>query len=476
MKVYLHIGWPKTGTSALQSHINTNRQWLETRGVSVPLAGYASAHGHAFLFSRHDTEEASPEMALFLKETGELNRLRDELLNCQQRGQRSALLSWEAFALSDAPLIGLLAEALAGFEIEVLAYLRNQSDLYQSLKIQSVETLPGTGRDLLQRDGSSTPSLPWFIDYHKVLSRWREQLPNHAVIRTRLYHRDLLKSRGVVTDFLEWVGVPVDASFCYLSNATNPSLDATSAMLLALIDSVGMNRRSRTRLSRALASACADVHAGPKGFLDSADSRRIQERYRTSNERLLAEFPPENLEGATPEGWFAAGNGLAAGDNANHPLVELYRTAYESLVSEEPVLWQGYILTGHDLHDLTIRVDDGWRATENIGVWSLGPVSWINFRLPRLNREGGPSRVLVSIEGRYFGDNNSTLVDIGGEAQRADLRDADIAVIIDDSVRRNGVRIRLAHDAPRSPAEAGTGPSTDPLAFLLTRLSYELDW
>ncbi|MEM1152888.1 MAG: hypothetical protein AAGI44_02030, partial [Pseudomonadota bacterium] len=51
MRVYIHIGYPKTGSSAIQSHIFTNRAWFETQGVYIPRTGYASGMGHSKLIN-----------------------------------------------------------------------------------------------------------------------------------------------------------------------------------------------------------------------------------------------------------------------------------------------------------------------------------------------------------------------------------------------------------------------------------------
>lgn len=43
-RVIVHIGWEKTGTSALQAFCNRNRAWLAERGVSYPAIGRHAQH------------------------------------------------------------------------------------------------------------------------------------------------------------------------------------------------------------------------------------------------------------------------------------------------------------------------------------------------------------------------------------------------------------------------------------------------
>ena len=51
MKLWLHIGTDKAGSTALQTHLASNRDWLQRQGVYLPLTGLGPDNGHAALFS-----------------------------------------------------------------------------------------------------------------------------------------------------------------------------------------------------------------------------------------------------------------------------------------------------------------------------------------------------------------------------------------------------------------------------------------
>ena len=62
MRILLHIGTDKAGSTAIQQHLYQNRHWLLDRQVYVPLEGLGENNGHAQLFES-ESDEALERLA-----------------------------------------------------------------------------------------------------------------------------------------------------------------------------------------------------------------------------------------------------------------------------------------------------------------------------------------------------------------------------------------------------------------------------
>ena len=81
MKVFLHIGTDKTGSTAIQQHLYVDRQWLLARGAYVPLTGLGKDNGHQMLLNTMADEQMSC--------------MADELATAEADGFTYAIISWE---------------------------------------------------------------------------------------------------------------------------------------------------------------------------------------------------------------------------------------------------------------------------------------------------------------------------------------------------------------------------------------------
>lgn len=473
MQILIHIGYPKTGSSAIQSHINCNKGWLAKRGVYVPTSGYCGGLGHCFLFGENDSDDPPKELSGLLNGPGTLEALRQEIDACDKAGFENVLLTWEGFCILDQSLIRRLKGCFDKYSVVLFGYVRAQPELTQSLILQAIKS--GRFRkSIFAIQVDDALSSPWYLDFDKTFSKWADESDDSITIRTKIYEKSLLLNSDVVEDFIDWIGLKIDSAFVNQSKDLNHSLDYQSAALLALGVAAGLNPRNISRLSHALSKSSALSAGSHKNFLPRETIVKIREAHIDSNLRFLDKFFPENVdaEGATD---FMSGQTPSSLESAV-PIIGTYEELCNLLSSRDVEVWQGNILLGHHVSRVTNQPGNGWRDSENKGVWSIGECSEIIFRIPEVHPTEGPKGLLLTLTGNYFGDNTSTLVCIDGAITRVDLRSSALNIPIDEDKRENGIRVELRHDMPTSPLDQGSGASADKLAFCLQQIGYEFIW
>jgi hypothetical protein len=325
IQIYLHIGIPKTGTSALREACETGRGELARQGICYPrtpglrnhllLAVYASDHARTLpvlrrMVARHAARDGlgdvplvepsadvgpgkTPEQvgALFDDEAylgfrqsfPEL--LRGEIL---QSGCQKVVLSNEQLSsqLKSANEIRRIADLLRPIstDIRVVVYLRRQDELALSLYSTSI------------RAGAVLPELTVQqalenYDYAVMLEPWAKVFGKQALI-VKVYERSRLKDGDLVSDFFSIVGYKPVASVKAPSRS-NTSLDALSLAFLRefnrhvpeFVDS------SYNPLRSGIGSALEAISNGsnPKNWR-GRPLREVVERFAESNANVAREY------------------------------------------------------------------------------------------------------------------------------------------------------------------------------------------
>ncbi|WP_396621491.1 hypothetical protein [Marinobacter sp. W-8] len=192
MKVVLHIGTPKTGSSALQYFLNENRKQLARHGYYYPKHNFDSnqiSGGHGSL-------------ARFIDD-GELDKARAQLdtwLKAAARKNLVLLLSAEGF-YTQAKTLPLLFE---GHELSVAAFVRHPVEFVIANHNQSVKRHFGT--QTLQNVLEKVPQSQNRGVNGELLFEWAEAVgrDNLSVLA---YHKPSLPKGRVEFAFLKWLGV-----------------------------------------------------------------------------------------------------------------------------------------------------------------------------------------------------------------------------------------------------------------------------
>jgi hypothetical protein len=212
----LHIGAPKTGSTALQKFLATNRERLRTRGLDYPevsLRGYGH-HDLAFLVGGGYPAWATPQGR-------PLDELVDELAKAVA-DQPAIALSSENFYLQPNPagVARMLERAGVGAAgVRVVAYIRRQDEAHLSWYNQAVKAQGYAGT--IAENIAETREL-W--DYAAQLGRWAAVFGADRLV-VRCYQPPEAAGGDIRRDFLRLAGVAEDG-FDFPQEMTNSRINA----------------------------------------------------------------------------------------------------------------------------------------------------------------------------------------------------------------------------------------------------------
>lgn len=158
MRVILHVGMSKAGSTAIQNALLANEAQLAQNGVIYPSVGrYRGAHYPILQAARSMTAELLTSRALS---------------EARRKSGSTCILSCEGFWLLGSEQIDVLAEMLKGHEVQVLAYLRDPASYLRSSYRQGIKA-KGRKESVAQRVARAGPQLA----YSAVFGRWASNFP-----------------------------------------------------------------------------------------------------------------------------------------------------------------------------------------------------------------------------------------------------------------------------------------------------------
>jgi hypothetical protein len=208
---YFHIGWPKTGSSAIQNFCSHNRVALASQhGVLYP--NFATDqlnegdenpdHGH-IAHAKADQIESV------------LNRTIDF---AERKGYGKLVISSESLRQPFCNGIATLLDR-PGVEVSIIAYLRRQDHLIESAWKQwffksEFANIDAFADDLI----GQAPLENGLWAYEAILRRWTDVLGKERLI-LRAYEKAQLVGDDVVADFRDAIGIDPKARFSFATDA-----------------------------------------------------------------------------------------------------------------------------------------------------------------------------------------------------------------------------------------------------------------
>jgi hypothetical protein len=287
MNIYLHIGWHKTGTTAIQNLLVHNRDELRRQcSMIYPKAGiYNVAH------SLPAWGLQSPARDRLLKRIGCARApealFRDMADEAAAAGAGSVVLSAEEFSPIHLYSLERLKRCLEGHRVVVIAYVRRQDQYLESVYNQSVKFHRS------RYMGGVQPYVDRYLktnqlDYDLYFRKWADVFGKEN-LRVRVYERDRFPERDVRRDFCSLIGLDA-ARLAWQGGDTNVSLDADSVYFLQRFNRVPLTEEQHKVVVNLLAEFERGAAERPRPLLEPAQRMCIVEQYRESNRRFACEF------------------------------------------------------------------------------------------------------------------------------------------------------------------------------------------
>ncbi len=199
MRIFLHTGVWKTGSTAIQTFLAKNADRLREHRVLIP--EYASnMQNYNHLFERLVARDEAGVQSVAESIQRDVSAANPETL----------VISSEHFWHAPPDVLERLAAMLRQFsdDVRVIAYIRPQDDMWASLyaqqakffRVRSTHNIWGNGDYI----GPAIAENAMF--YHRCFSVYQQVFGPEAV-DLRLYDRSAFPEGDVVQDFLAWVGV-----------------------------------------------------------------------------------------------------------------------------------------------------------------------------------------------------------------------------------------------------------------------------
>jgi hypothetical protein len=281
MRIIVHTGWRKTGTSAIQRLLHANQDLLRERySINYPEAGLA---GHAHHVAGWKLLGRLPPPWQKIDETSprwRQARFADMIEETAKRGCTTLLVSSETLSGLAEPRA--LAQALGERTAEIVAYVRRQDRYIEARYNQQV------------KDGRAKAGLAQFaeaslagLDYHDHFQRWVAVF-GRANVKVRVYERSAFRQGDVRLDFLDAIGIE-ERGLAFSEGLANESLGYSAVQFMRRFNPNLRNGAERRRVARLLERWTA-AHPDHKSLLAPEQRCAIMERVRESNARLAREF------------------------------------------------------------------------------------------------------------------------------------------------------------------------------------------
>lgn len=318
-RLILHIGTPKTGTTALQKFLFDNRSSFADKGVAYPQ--FTPQKNLAFGQHRNGIFLSRYCRARVLRQdlSRRLNDCEENLaiLTDTLKENDTVILSDENFFLfaneSSVELrdpecywreLEAVVNEMGVSDVDIIVYLRRQDRFLVSFWKERIKS--GMSRSEFG-EAMEASGIESMLDYASVLDNISSSFGSSAKIIVRSYDKVMASDSDIYHDFLEALGIPWDDKYEVSEQGANRSISFDVAEAIRTLEygrhSRGPEeRRVRVKLALALSRRFPD----PKGVTvyRPGEAESLMEKYREGNRRIEERyFKNEKLFGDEfPEG------------------------------------------------------------------------------------------------------------------------------------------------------------------------------
>ncbi|MBO5245793.1 MAG: hypothetical protein J6B28_00855 [Eubacterium sp.] len=282
--LYLHIGTPKTGTSAIQHFLLKNNAVLAEHGYRFPKLPCA------YTYARDNRN------GYFITQKQGYAKGLKQILTCFEDSDHVILTEenlWRYFHTSPTAAQKLKDHADAnGYQIRVIVYLRRQDEYMESLWKENIKHAKHfSSLTYEQRLSEILENESFLLTYASRLDALAEVFGQEQLI-IRRYEKDTWKNGLIIDDFLDCIGLEHTEDFRDLEKPKNLSLSANTAQIMRIINkNQQFTPEEKTYLVRFVREISPDSQAQqPCSMLSTAEAEELLQRFAEENTRVANEY------------------------------------------------------------------------------------------------------------------------------------------------------------------------------------------
>lgn len=294
MRVIIHVGATKTGSSALQRYLFENAGRLAEDGICYPSAGVvanahhliaAALHPSAFrMHAEHLPDPLDARVAAFRE------LMREALAQAEAARAHTLILSSEYlwWNLPDR-LFDEWRSALDGHTVEIYAVLRKPDQWIQSSYLQALKS--GQERDFGQWFAAIRNSATG-VDFAKVLTAWKAAFPSERV-HLRGYE-DLMARKALFSDLPILAGASRSNHAAEMEEQVNPSPSEDAMSLMLTVNQSNLIAPAKSKVRQLIMAHMPRRRIGDGlGFLQGEMRQTVVDFYAPVTDRLRQAFSPQ---------------------------------------------------------------------------------------------------------------------------------------------------------------------------------------
>jgi hypothetical protein len=213
MKIYMHIGTEKTGTTTLQNFFNLNRVKLREQNTLYPISPGVENHAKLSVYSMDHERNDELKKIFNIFKKGDLLKFRskfekDFMSEVKRFNPKKIILSNEHCStrlLHDDEIYRL--KELLGYvsrDVKIVVYLRRQDDYYISTYSTWIKC-GGTNKIRMPNDYDSA-YIQNRYNYKVLLDRWAKFFGMDNLI-VRVFEKEQMVGNSLLDDFLHVTGI-----------------------------------------------------------------------------------------------------------------------------------------------------------------------------------------------------------------------------------------------------------------------------
>lgn len=276
-QIFIHIGFGKTGTSAIQEYLFFNRR---KNSYYYPKIGLKNKAHHNL---------ATLNQGSFSKQHRQLYaKLVKDISKCD--AETKIIISSENFCFTRPDYIRDIYYYLQSFDVRVVFYIRNQVDLIQSSYLQ----MQKIGLDYGESIEHFFEIYAQSFNFMERINPWTEYFGTENII-TRLYD-ERVTGVDVCKDFLNLIGIKFN-QLPAINSHINQSLSPEFSDIIALIDKRKSSPRQRKKHIDYFLKLSKQLRGlSHVSLIQSELQENIREYYLESNTEFAKHFLDDQQE------------------------------------------------------------------------------------------------------------------------------------------------------------------------------------